>query len=152
MPSSLYFLWSPIKGSRESYEHSIDVCRCRLPARSNMRTKANRSKTVWKQDGEEEREWKWDYQWVDQCSCHGLGCYEWVWIVETLVNHEFMNKCDCICIRIQVLGSILLSLTAPLYIGKYTAQTKHKKRSAEYYSMLSSVFQLFREKASVYWG
>lgn len=84
----------------------------------------------------------------------GEGCYEWMWIVETLVNHEFMNKCDCICIRIHVLGSMLLSLsyTALLHIGKYTAQTKHKKRSAEYYSILSSVFQLFRDRTSVYWG
>lgn len=71
-------------------------------------------------------------------------------------NHEFMNKCDCICIWIQLICQmkgddverstkyLLLLFLLPAYSIGNIPQNQTKSR--EYYSILSSVYSVHTER------
>lgn len=147
MPSSLYFLWSPIKGSRRTLWMFVVVdClrgaiweRKRIDRKlcENWKAKKNESGNEITSELINALAMGWDV--MNEC---GSLRHWWTmnsWINVTAFAYECLSLAVC----------FFLFYGSALYIGKYTAQTKHKKRSAEYYSILSSVFQLFRESECV---
>lgn len=150
MPSSLYFLWSPIKGSRRTLWMFVvvDCLRGAIWERKRIDRKLCENRKAKKNESGNEITSElinalamgWDV--MNEC---GLLRHWWTmnsWINVTAFAYE--------CLSLPVCFSLFYG--SVLYIGKYTAQTKHKKSVVQNIILFCLRFSSCSERASVYWG